>query len=160
MSSNPLDAAGPILTNTMPATIPNQEPIMGKYCTLKRLTEEHLPDLWTNIGSHPSLWTWWPEGPYSTFEEFSTEIPKLLTLMGEDRSRLLCRPQLRTTRRGSSWAGACVLQRSAEQSRRRDWDVFRTVACKEPERARRRFICWRNACLRVIIGGCSGRLMC
>jgi len=86
MSPNPLDAAGPVLTNTAPATLPSREAITGKHVTLVRTTKDHFPDLWENVGSHPDLWTWWPEGPFDTSAEFYTNMEGLLSFLGEDLS--------------------------------------------------------------------------
>ena len=79
--SNKISAfRGALVTNTEPATLPGQEPIIGRHVTLERLTAVHFLDLWDNLGSHPDLWTWWPDEPCKTPSEFSEYMDVLLTL--------------------------------------------------------------------------------
>lgn len=52
------------------ALIPGPEPLIGKHVSLERLTQNHFPNLYKNVGSHNDVWTWWPSGPFSTVSDF------------------------------------------------------------------------------------------
>jgi RimJ/RimL family protein N-acetyltransferase len=58
--------------------------LTGQYVTLERLTQNHFPDLYENVGSHADLWTWWPDGPFSTISEFDDYLNELLRFMSDD----------------------------------------------------------------------------
>lgn len=83
MARNPISAA-PIVTNTDPAHALGPEPVTGKYVTLERLTQKHFPDLWESIGSHPDLWTWWPDEPCKTAADFDNYLEEFLKVMVGD----------------------------------------------------------------------------
>ena len=70
----------PKTSNTNPAHLPGPEPLTGQHVTLERLTQNHFPDLYVNIGSHADLWTWWPDGPFSTTSEFDDNLNELLKM--------------------------------------------------------------------------------
>ncbi|KAE8441224.1 hypothetical protein EG329_005624 [Mollisiaceae sp. DMI_Dod_QoI] len=82
MSSNPLSAAA-VVSNTNPAHLPGPEPLTGEHVALERLTENHFPDLYENVGSHADLWTWWPDGPFSTTSEFNENMKELLQMSSD-----------------------------------------------------------------------------
>jgi RimJ/RimL family protein N-acetyltransferase len=69
MANNPL-TLGAVVSNTNPALFPGPEPLTGQYVTLERLTQNHFPDLYENVGSHDNLWAWLPDGPFSTTSDF------------------------------------------------------------------------------------------
>ena len=69
MANNPF-TLGAVVSNTNPALIPGPEPLTGQHVTLERLSQNHFPDLYENIGSHEDLWAWVPEGPFSTTSDF------------------------------------------------------------------------------------------
>lgn len=69
-----------VVSNTNHAHLPGLEPLTGHHVTLERLTRNHFPDLYKNIGSHADLWTWWPEGPFSTTSEFDDYLNELLKM--------------------------------------------------------------------------------
>ena len=77
MSNNPL-TLGAVVSNTNPAHLPGPQPLTGQHVTLERLAQNHFPDLYENVGSHADLWTWWPEGPFSTTSEFDDYLNDLL----------------------------------------------------------------------------------
>jgi RimJ/RimL family protein N-acetyltransferase len=79
MSNNP-PILGAVVSNTNPAHKPRLEPLTGKHVKLEVLTQNHFPDLYENIGSHADLWTWWPDGPFSTTSEFDDNMNELLNL--------------------------------------------------------------------------------
>ena len=83
MANNPL-APGEVVSNTKPAHLPGPEPLTGQHVTLERLTQKHFPDLYENVGSHPDLWTWWPNGPFSTTSKFDDYLNELLNHMKDD----------------------------------------------------------------------------
>ena len=83
MVANPLTLA-PVVSNTDPAHCPGPEPLIGQHVKLVRLTRDHFADLWENVGSHADIWTWWPEGPFSTASEFNDNLNGLLSFMVED----------------------------------------------------------------------------
>jgi RimJ/RimL family protein N-acetyltransferase len=82
MVANPITAA-PIVTDTNPAQALGPEPLIGKHVKLERLTKDHIPDLWESIGSHPDIWTWWLEGPF-TEPEFHENMVGFSTFMADD----------------------------------------------------------------------------
>ena len=69
MANNPL-TLGAVVSNTNPALSPGPEPLTGQHVTLERLTQNHSPDLYENVGSHDNLWAWLPDGPFSTTSDF------------------------------------------------------------------------------------------
>ncbi|KAF8849598.1 acetyltransferase, GNAT family, partial [Acephala macrosclerotiorum] len=79
MSINPL-TLGAVVSNTNPAHFPRPEPLAGKHVTLERLTQNHFPDLYENVGSHADLWVWWPDEPLSTTSEFDDYLNELLKM--------------------------------------------------------------------------------
>jgi len=81
--SNNLPTLGAIVSNTNPAHLPGPEPLTGQHVKLERLTQNHFPDLYVNVGSHADLWTWWPEGPYSTTSEFDDALNEILEMSSD-----------------------------------------------------------------------------
>ena len=79
MSNNPLELAA-VVSNTDAAHLPGPEPLTGRHVTLERLTQTHFPDLFENVGSHADLWTWWPDGPFSSASKFSDYLYELLNM--------------------------------------------------------------------------------
>jgi RimJ/RimL family protein N-acetyltransferase len=79
MSNSP-PILGAVVSNTDPAHKPGPEPLTGKHVKLELLMQNHFPDLYENIGSHADLWTWWPDGPFSTTSEFDDNMNGLLKL--------------------------------------------------------------------------------
>lgn len=77
MSNNALIFGEPV-HNTSPAQLPGTEPLIGRHVTLERLTQEHFPDLYENVGSHADIWACWPDGPFSTILEFNGYLNELL----------------------------------------------------------------------------------
>lgn len=77
MSNNP-PILGPVISNTDPAQLPGPEPLTGNHVTLERLGKNHFADLWESIGSHPDLWTWWLDGPFSTTSDFDDNMNELI----------------------------------------------------------------------------------
>ena len=69
MANNPL-TLGAIVSNTNPALFPGPEPLIGQHVTLERLTQNHFPDLYENVGSHDDIWAWLSDGPFSTTSDF------------------------------------------------------------------------------------------
>lgn len=69
MANNSL-TLGTVLSDTSPALFPGPEPLTGQYVTLERLTQNHFPDLYENVGSHDNIWAWLPDGPFSTTSDF------------------------------------------------------------------------------------------
>ena len=63
-------ALGAIVSDTNPAIFPGSESLTGQHVTLERLTQNHFPDLFENVGSHDELWAWLPDGPFSTPSDF------------------------------------------------------------------------------------------
>ena len=70
MAPNPLNL-GEIVSNTNPALLPGPEPLSGRHVRLERLTQNHFPELYENVGSHEDLWTWLADGPFSTASDFA-----------------------------------------------------------------------------------------
>lgn len=66
------------------STLPGPEPLQGTYVLLERLAPSHFADLYANVGSHPSLWTWWPDGPFPTAERFTEYMHEFLSYRPED----------------------------------------------------------------------------
>ena len=83
MATNPPLTAAPVVSNTDPAHKPGPEPLTGQHVILERITQDHFPDLYENIGAHADLWTWWPEGPFNR-SEFNENISGLLGFMPDD----------------------------------------------------------------------------
>ena len=83
MSNNPL-TFGVVVSNTYPAHHPGPESLTGQHVTLERLTQNHFPDIFENVGSHADLWTWWPDGPFSTASEFDDYLTGLLQFRSDD----------------------------------------------------------------------------
>lgn len=81
--SNPITLA-PVVSNTEPARPIGLEPLTGQHVRLERLTQNHFPDLWENVGSHADLWTWWPDEPPSTTSAYDDYLNELLTFMGDE----------------------------------------------------------------------------
>jgi RimJ/RimL family protein N-acetyltransferase len=79
MSNSPLPL-GAVVSNTNPAHRPGPEPLTGRHVTLERLTQNHFPDLYENVGAHADLWTCWPDGPFSTTSEFDDNLNELLQM--------------------------------------------------------------------------------
>ncbi|KAJ9651067.1 hypothetical protein H2198_009646 [Neophaeococcomyces mojaviensis] len=71
---------GAVVLNTNPALIPGPEALTGNHVTLERLTQNHFPDLYENVGSHNELWTWWPNGPFSKISDFVHMLNTLLEI--------------------------------------------------------------------------------
>ena len=69
MATNPL-TLGATVSNTDPALIPGPEPLSGQNVALERLTQNHFPDLYGNVGSHDDVWAWLPDGPFSSTSDF------------------------------------------------------------------------------------------
>ena len=69
MTNNPL-TLGAVVSSTNSALFPGPEPLIGQHVTLERLTQNHFPDLYENVGSHDLLWAWVPDGPFSTTSDF------------------------------------------------------------------------------------------
>jgi len=69
---------GAVVSNTDPAHLLGPEPLTGRHVILERLTQDHFPDLYENVGSYADLWTCWPEGPFSTTSEFDESLNELL----------------------------------------------------------------------------------
>ncbi|MCJ1485373.1 hypothetical protein MMC06_005547 [Schaereria dolodes] len=69
MANNPL-ILGAVVSNTNPALVPGPNPLIGQHVTLERLTQNHFPDLYENVGSHDDLWAWISDGPFSTTSDF------------------------------------------------------------------------------------------
>ena len=82
MSNNPL-AFGAVVSNTNPAHLPGPEPLTGQHVTLERLTQNHFPDLYENLGRHADLWTCWPDGPFSMTSEFDNNLNELLEMSSD-----------------------------------------------------------------------------
>ncbi|KAI9703945.1 MAG: hypothetical protein M1820_005727 [Bogoriella megaspora] len=76
--SNDTPTLGAIVSNTEPAQLPGTGPLTGQHVTLERLTQNHFPDLYEDVGSHADLWTLWPGGPFSTRIEFDDYLTRLL----------------------------------------------------------------------------------
>jgi len=70
MANNPL-TLGAVVSNTNPALFPGPEPLTDQHVTLERLTQNHFPDLYENVGSHDDVWAWVPNGPFSTTSDFA-----------------------------------------------------------------------------------------
>ena len=70
MANQPL-ALGAVVSNTKPALIPGDEPLNGQHVILERLTQNHFPDLFENIGAHDNVWAWLSDGPFSTTSDFA-----------------------------------------------------------------------------------------
>ncbi|MCJ1390417.1 hypothetical protein MMC18_003276 [Xylographa bjoerkii] len=83
MANNPrtLDA---VVSNPNPALLPGPEPLTGQHVALERLTQNHLPDLYANVGSHDSTWTWLSEGPFSTAADFVHWLNPFLEKKSDD----------------------------------------------------------------------------
>lgn len=62
---------GPIVSDTSPALLPGPESLIGKHVTLERLNKRHTSDLYSAVGSTPSLWAQIPSGPFASFSEFA-----------------------------------------------------------------------------------------
>ena len=77
MANHPL-TFGAVVSNTNPALVPGPEPLIGQHVTLERLTQDHFPDLYENVGSHDDLWAWLPDGPFSTISDFVHWLNPLL----------------------------------------------------------------------------------
>jgi RimJ/RimL family protein N-acetyltransferase len=69
---------GAIVSNTEPAIAPGTEQLKGRHVTLERLKEADIPSLWSALGVHTDLWTYWPEGPYSDLGEFTNAMNEVL----------------------------------------------------------------------------------
>jgi RimJ/RimL family protein N-acetyltransferase len=82
MLSNPISLAA-VVSNTDPAHPIGPEPLTGQHVKLELLKQNHYSDLWENIGSHAELWTWWPDGPFSTSSEFGDNLNELLQLSSD-----------------------------------------------------------------------------
>ena len=78
--STSLLTLGAVVSNTNPAHLPGPEPLTGQHVTLERVTQNHFPDLYENVGSHADLWAWWPDGPFSTSSEFDDYLNELLKM--------------------------------------------------------------------------------
>ncbi|KAL9115738.1 MAG: hypothetical protein Q9227_000106 [Pyrenula ochraceoflavens] len=78
--SNEPSSLGATVSNTNPARFPGPEPLTGRHVKLERLTQNHFPDLWENLGLHVDLWVCWPEGPFSTTSEFDEALNKILQM--------------------------------------------------------------------------------
>ncbi|KAK5083223.1 hypothetical protein LTR70_008287 [Exophiala xenobiotica] len=79
MANNPLTPRA-VASNTELALISGPELLIGKHVTLERLTQNHFSDLYGNVGSHNDLWTWWPDGPFSTAPDFVRMLNALLRI--------------------------------------------------------------------------------
>lgn len=82
-SNNPITAAA-VVSNTEPAHRPGPEPLIGQYVRLERLTQDHFPALYENIGSHAELWTWWPDESPSTasaFDDYMNEYGRVFHII-------------------------------------------------------------------------------
>ena len=66
-SSRTLGAA---VSDTNPALFPGPDFLNGDQVQLERVTQNHFPDLFENVGSHDDLWAWLPDGPFSTTSDF------------------------------------------------------------------------------------------
>ena len=58
-------ALGAVVSNTGPATFPGPDRLTGRYVTLERLNESHIPSLYSTLAIHPDVWTYLPDDPYS-----------------------------------------------------------------------------------------------
>ena len=83
MTDDPL-TLGAVVSNTNPALIPGPEPLLGQHVKLERLTPNHFPDLYENVGSHDDLWAWLPDGPFSATSEFVDWLNPHLEMNDED----------------------------------------------------------------------------
>ncbi|KAL9619493.1 MAG: hypothetical protein Q9160_005856 [Pyrenula sp. 1 TL-2023] len=81
--NEPSPTLGALVTNTDPAHLPGPKPLTGQHVTLSRLTPDHFPDLYANVGSHASLWAHWPDGPFSTLPDFSAYLQELSQLTSD-----------------------------------------------------------------------------
>lgn len=81
MSNPPLDAAA-FVSNINPADPPGPESLTGRHVILERLEDHHYSELFENLGAHAEIWTWWPEGPFSTSSEFDEYLELLLQFSG------------------------------------------------------------------------------
>ena len=79
MVNDPLTLAA-VVSNTDPALIFGPESLTGQHVKLERLTQNHFPDLWETLGSHDDVFTWWPEGPYSTSSDFTRSLNEALEI--------------------------------------------------------------------------------
>lgn len=59
-----------VVVNTSAALAPGPEPLTGKLVRLERITHNHVPDLYKNLGSYGDAWIWLGDGPFSTISDF------------------------------------------------------------------------------------------
>ena len=73
---------GAIVADTTPALVPGPEPLKGQHVTLVRLTENHYAELYENMGAHDEVWTYLPDGPFSTSSDFFQSFNETLEISG------------------------------------------------------------------------------
>ena len=60
-------STAPIELDWKPVAAPRPTILRGRYVTLEPLDPgRHAPPLWEAVRSHDEVWTWLPDGPYST----------------------------------------------------------------------------------------------
>jgi RimJ/RimL family protein N-acetyltransferase len=62
-----------------PAAAPRPGPVTlkGRFGRLEKLGSEHGSDLWNAFAGHDHIWTYIPDGPFATFDQFSAFIAKI-----------------------------------------------------------------------------------
>ncbi|KAI9687384.1 MAG: hypothetical protein M1820_010480 [Bogoriella megaspora] len=72
--------SGPSLPTTSPAQLPTLAPLHGTHVTLERLSQGHVADLYSAIGSTEDLWLGVPSGPFPTLSSFSAYIERRINI--------------------------------------------------------------------------------
>ena len=72
-----MENPGAIISDTSPARVPDSRRLTGQHVTLKRMTESDLPGLWSAVGSHAEVFTYWPGGPYGDLSQFADSLRQI-----------------------------------------------------------------------------------
>ena len=73
---------GALVLDTSAALLPGEDSIFGKQVTLTRLSPQHIPDLYSAVGSQDKLWTFVADGPFSNIGDFTDTLNTLVQTPG------------------------------------------------------------------------------
>lgn len=78
--ANNSSVLGATVSNISPARYPGLEPIIGQHVTLERLSESHIPALYSSVGKNTDVWTYLGAGPFTKTSDFAHEINKWISM--------------------------------------------------------------------------------